>query len=65
MLQSFYRQAAATTRRLLQGASVDDLPIECPTRFKLVANPKTARAGVTMPTSALFSVDEVIEQGPS
>jgi len=55
-------QAGVMTRKLLQGASAADLPIERPTRFKLVANLKTASAlGVTLPTSILLSADEVIE----
>jgi putative ABC transport system substrate-binding protein len=50
------------TRKLLQGASAADLPIERPTRFKLIANLKTASAlRVTLPTSILLSADEVIE----
>jgi putative tryptophan/tyrosine transport system substrate-binding protein len=55
-------QAGVMTRKLLQGAAAADLPIERPTRFKLVANLKTARAlGLTTPTSILLSADEVIE----
>jgi putative ABC transport system substrate-binding protein len=55
-------QAGVMTRKLLQGASAADLPIERPTRFKLVANLKTAsELGLTMPTSILLSADEVIE----
>jgi ABC-type uncharacterized transport system substrate-binding protein len=47
---------------VLQGVSVGDLPIERPTRFKLVENLKTATAlGLTLPTSILLSADEVIE----
>jgi putative ABC transport system substrate-binding protein len=47
---------------VLQGTSVAELPIERPTRFKLVANLKTASAlGITLPTSILLSADEVIE----
>jgi putative ABC transport system substrate-binding protein len=61
-LLELYPQASAMTRKLLQGASAADLPIERPTRFKLVANLKTASAlHVTLPTSILLSADEVIE----
>ena len=61
-IQSLFTQAGHMTRKVLQGASVADLPVERPTRFKLVANLKTARAlGLTLPTSILLSADEVIE----
>jgi putative tryptophan/tyrosine transport system substrate-binding protein len=61
-LLELYPQAAVMTRKLLQGASASDLPIERPTRFKLIANLKTANAlGVSLPTSILLSADEVIE----
>jgi hypothetical protein len=56
------RQAGLLTRKVLHGTSVAELPIERPTRFKLVANLKTASAlGITLPTSILLSADEVIE----
>ena len=61
-LLTLYPQASVMTRKLLQGASAADLPIERPTRFKLIANLKTASAlGLTLPTSILLSADEVIE----
>jgi putative ABC transport system substrate-binding protein len=45
-----------------QGVQAIYLPIERPTRFKLVANLKTASAlGLTLPTSILLSADEAIE----
>jgi putative ABC transport system substrate-binding protein len=61
-LLELYPQAGVLTCKLLQGASAADLPIERPTRFKLIANLKTASAlRVTLPTSILLSADEVIE----
>ena len=61
-LLELYPQAAVMTRKLLQGGSAADLPIERPTRFKLIANLKTAKAlDLTLPTSILLSADEVIE----
>jgi putative tryptophan/tyrosine transport system substrate-binding protein len=61
-LQSLFAQAGVLTRKVLQGTSVADLPVERPTRFSLIANSKTASAiGVTLPTSILLSADEVIE----
>jgi putative ABC transport system substrate-binding protein len=61
-LPNLFAQAGVLTRKVLQGAEVADLPIERPTRFKLVANLKTANAlGLTLPTSILLSADEAIE----
>jgi putative ABC transport system substrate-binding protein len=57
-----YRQAGLLIRKLIQGASVAELPIERPTHFRLVVNLKTAKAiGVGVPTSILLRADEVIE----
>jgi putative ABC transport system substrate-binding protein len=61
-LQNLFMQSGVLVRKILQGNAIADLPVERPTRFKLVANLVTARAfGLTMPTSILLSADEVIE----
>lgn len=61
-LLDLYPQAAVMTGKLLKGTPAADLPIERPTRLKLIANLKTASAlGVTIPTSILLSAIEVIE----
>jgi len=61
-LQDLFMQAGVLVRKALQGNAIADLPVERPTRFRLVANLVTARAlGLTMPTSILLSADEVIE----
>jgi putative tryptophan/tyrosine transport system substrate-binding protein len=61
-LESLFMQSGVLMRKILQGNAIADLPVERPTRFKLVVNLVTARAfGLTMPTSILLSANEVIE----
>jgi putative ABC transport system substrate-binding protein len=57
-----WRRAPFYVDRILRGAKVSELPVEYPTKFRLVINVMAAKAiGLTIPEAFLLRADELIE----
>lgn len=61
-LADSWRKAATYVAKIFNGAKPADLPVERPTKVKLVINLKTAKAiGLAIAQSLLLRADEIIE----
>lgn len=56
------RRGADYVDRILRGTRAADLPVEQPTRYRLMVNLRAARSlGLTLGQTFLAQVDEVVE----
>jgi len=56
------REAAGYIDKILRGANPADLPIQRPTKLRLILNLRSAKAmGIEFPTSLLLLADHIIE----
>ena len=60
--EAVFDRVAMFTDRILKGAKPADLPVELPTKFKLIVNARTAQAlGLAIPPSITVRADHIIE----
>jgi len=60
--RSLFRRSAVYVRKLLDGVSPAELPVEMPTMFELAINRTTTNAlGITIPKTVLIRADRVIK----
>ena len=60
-----YRRAAGIAHKIFKGAKPADLPVEEPTAFELVINPKTGQAlGLTIPPALLLRSNRLDAERP-
>ena len=61
-VKDFYLRTAVFVDRILKGARPSDLPLSLPTQFRLVLNPRAARAlGLVLPPQLLAAADELAD----
>jgi putative ABC transport system substrate-binding protein len=61
-VQDFYLRAAAFVDKILRGARAGDLPLDLPTRFQLLVNPRSATVlGLSLPPALLEAAHEIVQ----